>query len=73
VGLAEVLRGYSKSLDVIPGLVVAIPLHFLWNYLDPIIALFILLPFNLFTLGRMTRTAQRDEVNWGYKHAAPIE
>jgi RsiW-degrading membrane proteinase PrsW (M82 family) len=73
MGLAEVLRGYSKRSDVIPGLVVAIPLHFLWNYVDPIIALFILLPFNLYTLGRMTRTAQRDEINWGYKSAAPIE
>ena len=73
IGLAEVLRGYSKRSDVIPGLVVAIPLHFLWNAVDPIVALFILLPFNLLSIGRMTRTAQRDEFNWGYKTAAPIE
>ena len=73
IGLAEVLRGYSKRSDVIPGLVVAIPLHFLWNIVNPIVALFILLPFNLFSLGRMIRAAQRDEVNWGYKTAAPIE
>jgi len=34
---------------------------------------FILLPFNLFSLGRMIKTAQRDEFNWGYKTTAPIE
>lgn len=73
IGLAEVLRGYSKHSDVIPGLVVAIPLHFLWNFVDPLIALFILLPFNLFTIIRMVRTAQRDESNWGYETRAPIE
>ena len=73
VGLAEVLRGYSKRSDIIPGLLVAIPMHFLWNYVDSLIALFILLPFNLLTLGRMTQAAQRDEASWGYQTAAPNE
>lgn len=73
IGLAEVLRGYSKHTDVLPGLVVAIPLHFLWNYVSPIIALFILLPFNLFTIFRMVTAAQRDEYNWSYETRAPIE
>ncbi|MBN2334004.1 PrsW family intramembrane metalloprotease [Candidatus Bathyarchaeota archaeon] len=73
VGLAEVLRGYSKRMDIVPGLAVAIPLHFLWNYVNPVVALFILLPFNLLALARMTRTAQMDEANWGYKTSAPVE
>ena len=73
LGLAEVLRGYSKHSDVLAGLVVAIPLHFLWNYVDPLIALFILLPFNLISLSRMIRAAQKDEDNWGYTTLAPNE
>jgi len=73
IGLAEVLRGYSKHTDVLPGLVVAIPLHFLWNIVSPIIALFILLPFNLFTVFRMVAAAQRDEQNWSYETRAPVE
>lgn len=73
IGLAEVLRGYSKRSDILPGLIVAIPLHFLWNYSNPLVALFILLPFNLWTLVQIVRTAQRDEKNWGYQTQAPVE
>ena len=73
IGLAEVLRGYSKRSDIIPGLLVSIPLHFLWNYVDPLIGLCILLPFNILALGRMTKTAQQDEANWGYQTSAPNE
>jgi len=73
MGLAEVLRGYSMRSDIIPGLVVAIPLHFLWNFIDPLIALLIILPFNLIIIVRMVRAAQRDEFNWSYETKAPIE
>ena len=52
---------------------VAIPPHFIWNYSNPLIALFILLPFNLWTLIQNVRAAQRDERNWGYQTEAPIE
>jgi len=73
IGLAEVLRGYSKRSDILPGLIVAIPLHYLWNYSNPLLALFILLPFNLWTLVQIVRTAQKDEQNWGYQTEAPVE
>lgn len=73
LGLAKALNGKSRVADLIPGLIVVVPLHFLWNLFSPAFALFILLPFNLVVLLRLVRTALDDEVRWGYATSAPVE
>jgi len=73
LGLAKALRGYNTRSDILSGLFVAISLHFLWNYSDPLFALFLLLPFNLWSLSNMVKTAQQDEQNWGFTTKAPVE
>jgi RsiW-degrading membrane proteinase PrsW (M82 family) len=73
IGLAKALRGHIHIFDCIPGLIVSISLHFLWNYLSPIISLGIILPFTIYSLTRQVRTAIADERHWGYSYQAPTE
>jgi RsiW-degrading membrane proteinase PrsW (M82 family) len=73
LGLAKALNGRTRRADLIPGLAVAVPLHFIWNLLSPAVSLFILLPLNLVVLVRLVRTALRDELRWGFQSSAPLE
>ena len=73
LGLAKAMRGRTLLRDLIPGLIIAIPMHFLWNAVNAAIALFALLPvYTIITL-RLVRAAQRDEARWGYQTSAPVE
>lgn len=73
LGLAKALRGRSSFWDLIPGLVVSIPLHFLWNFLPPLLGLGLILPFITYALTRQVDQAIRDEEGWGYRFQAPDE
>ncbi len=73
VGLAKVLRGYNVPSDLLAGLTVAVTFHFLWNLAPVELSLFVLLPLNLLLLLRQVRTAQEDEVRWGFLTSAPVE
>lgn len=73
LGLAKALRGHTRLWDLIPGLVVAIPMHYIWNASPPTFSLFLLLPFFITVLSRQVRAAQRDEASWGYLSSAPVE
>ena len=73
LGLAKALRGDTRLRDLIPGLVVAIPMHFLWNASSAAFALFALLPIYVIVVLRQVRAAQRDEASWGYPTSAPVE
>jgi RsiW-degrading membrane proteinase PrsW (M82 family) len=55
-------------LDLIPGLVVAMLIHGLWNGLPHIIGIFVLLmsiPI-AFWMYKFSKEASRDEALWGY-------
>jgi len=73
LGLAKALRGDTRLRDLIPGLAIAIPMHFLWNASPAAFALFVLLPIYVIVVLRQVRAAQRDEARWGYPTSAPVE
>ncbi|MFP3951320.1 MAG: PrsW family glutamic-type intramembrane protease [Candidatus Bathyarchaeia archaeon] len=73
MGLAKALRGRSRLRDLIPGLMIAIPLHFLWNSLPPLLGLGTILPFITYALTRQVDQAIKDEEGWGYRFHAPDE
>jgi len=73
LGLAKALNGRTRLADLIPGLIVAIPMHFLWNASPPFAALLLLLPLYSIILLRQVRAAQLDEARWGYQSSAPVE
>lgn len=73
LGLAKALRGHTRISDMLPGLVVVVPLHFMWNLFSPILTLLILLPYTVLVLFRQVKAAQRDEAGWGYPGKAPVE
>jgi RsiW-degrading membrane proteinase PrsW (M82 family) len=68
LGLSKVRQGRIIWLDLIPGLVVAMLIHGLWNGLPYIIGFFVLLlsiPI-AFLMYRFAKEASRDETSWGY-------
>ena len=81
LAIAKVQRGYLKKMDLIPGLAVAIFLHFIWNgwvgFLGPELgtaALIGHLVFHLWYTRKIINEATRDEVLWGYGQGlAPLE
>jgi RsiW-degrading membrane proteinase PrsW (M82 family) len=73
IGLAKALRGHLSRFDCIPALIVPVSLHFMWNYLSPILSLGIILPFTYISLIRQVRQAVEDEKRWGFQHRAPTE
>jgi len=73
IGLAKALRGYTKLTDIIPGLMVVIPMHYIWNASFPGFDLLVMLPFFIIVLYRQIKAAQLDEARWGYKDSAPVE
>jgi len=68
LGLSKVRQGKVVFLDLIPGLVVAMLVHGLWNFLPIIIADFSLLLFIpiAFLMYKFAKEASRDEASWGY-------
>jgi RsiW-degrading membrane proteinase PrsW (M82 family) len=73
LGLALALRGDMKITDLIPGLIVVIPLHFLWNSVPEIMRGAIILPITLLVLFREVNMAVKDEESWGFKLVGPSE
>ena len=73
LAIAKVQRGHNIMIDLIPGMTVAIFLHFLWNgwggFLGAelgTIALYIHVAFHLIYNRKIVKEALRDEVLWGY-------
>jgi len=73
LGLALALRGNMKITDLLPGLIVVIPLHFLWNSVPDFMRGWVILPITLLILFREVNMAVADEVSWGFKLVAPSE
>jgi RsiW-degrading membrane proteinase PrsW (M82 family) len=73
LGMAKAIRGELKLFDLIPGLLVVIPLHFLWNFLPPLIGLGTILPLITYALTRQVEQALKDEESWGFDFQAPDE
>jgi RsiW-degrading membrane proteinase PrsW (M82 family) len=68
LGLSKVRRGQIIWLDLIPGLVIAMLIHGLWNGLPYLIGIFVLLmsiPI-AFWMYKFAKEANRDEASWGY-------
>ena len=72
LAVAKCMRGRIKAVDLIPGLLVAISLHFLWNGWDSWIGkysgdiLYYQALLQLVYLRKIIREGLRDEVLWGY-------
>lgn len=73
LGLAKALKGYVEPNDILPGLILPIALHALWNIAPTPFSLLVVLPFTLGSFNRLLRLAERDEVAWGYAWNAPKE
>ena len=81
LAIAKTQRGYLKRSDLIPGMVVAITMHFLWNgwqgWLGADlgwVALIGQLIFQFWYMRKIIREALRDEQLWGYGQGmAPVE
>jgi len=88
LAIGKIIRGRTKMLDILPGLLVAILLHFLWNGWGAWIRLLlgeeysgfagqIMILQAIFMLGYLSRRikeALRDETLWGYAvDKAPVE
>ncbi len=73
LGLAKAIRGDSHLRDMIPGLIVVIPLHFMWNFFSPVLTILVLLPYTVSVLFKQVRAAQKDEERWGFLTSAPVE
>lgn len=81
LAIAKTQRGYLKKRDLIPGMTVAIVLHFLWNGWQGFLgvelgwaAMIIQMVFQFWYMRRIIKEALRDEVLWGYAHGmAPVE
>jgi RsiW-degrading membrane proteinase PrsW (M82 family) len=81
LAIAKTQRGYLKRVDLIPGMAVAIVMHFLWNGWQGFLgtdlgwaALIGQLIFQFWYMGKIIREALRDEVIWGYGQGmAPVE
>lgn len=73
LGLAKATKGKIEMRDMIPGLIVAAFLHFLWNTMSGDISLFLVLPFTLGGLRNMISAAVEDEKRWGFEFFAPDE
>ena len=68
LGLSKVRQGRIIWLDLAPGLVIAMLLHGLWNFLAQyvgLIGLLLFIPY-AFLLYKFAREGSRDEALWGY-------
>lgn len=68
LGLSKVRQGRVIWLDLIPGFVVAMLIHGLWNFLGQYIGVFglvLVIPI-AFWMYKFAKEANRDEASWGY-------
>lgn len=73
LGVAKATKGYIEKRDMLPGVLVAAIIHFIWNSSSGDISLLILLPFTLAGLRNMIKAAVEDERKWGFEFFAPDE
>lgn len=73
LGLALVLRGKMQITDLIPGLLIVIPLHFFWNTFIDIMRGWFILPITLLIIFREVNMAVEDEERWGFRLVGPSE
>ncbi len=81
LAIAKTQRGYLKRSDLVPGMMVAITLHFLWNGWQGFLgyglgwaAMIGQIIFQFWYMKKIIREALRDEVIWGYGQGlAPVE
>jgi RsiW-degrading membrane proteinase PrsW (M82 family) len=73
LGIAKVIKGKIELSDMIPGLIISIILHFVWNTLGSAINILIILPLTTIVVYRNIKTALSDESRWGYRQFAPNE
>ncbi|MBT7187595.1 PrsW family intramembrane metalloprotease [Candidatus Bathyarchaeota archaeon] len=73
LGVAKATRGIIRRSDMLPGILIAAGIHFLWNTLSTDIAFFLILPFTLSGLRNMIAAAIDDEKRWGFEFFAPDE
>jgi len=81
LAIAKAQRGYLKVADLVPGISVAVVLHFLWNgwqgwlgYELGWTAMLLQLGFHFWYMQKIIREALRDEVVWGFgQGAAPVK
>jgi RsiW-degrading membrane proteinase PrsW (M82 family) len=71
LGLSKVRYGRTTLLDLVPGLVVAMLLHALWNFMPSLgetialLGLLLVIPYG-YLLYKFAKEASRDEALWGY-------
>jgi RsiW-degrading membrane proteinase PrsW (M82 family) len=81
LAIAKIQRGYLWGIDLIPGMMVAIVLHFLWNGWQGFLGveigwgvMIVQLIFQFWYMRKIIKEALRDEVLWGYgRGMAPVE
>ena len=73
LGLANAVRGRMAITDLIPGLLIVIPLHYFWNSFAEMMRGWFILPITLLILFREVNMAVDDEIRWGFKLVAPNE
>lgn len=81
LAIAKIQRGYLRGIDLIPGMMVAVVLHFLWNGWQGFLGveigwgvMIVQLIFQFWYMRKIIKEALRDEVLWGYgRGMAPVE
>lgn len=73
LGVAKAKKGTIQRRDMLPGVLVAAFIHYLWNTLSGDLSMFLILPFTLGGLRNMIKAAVEDEKRWGFEFFAPDE
>jgi RsiW-degrading membrane proteinase PrsW (M82 family) len=73
LGVAKAKKGTIQRRDMLPGVIVAAFIHYMWNTLSGDLSLFLILPFTLGGLRNMIKAAVEDEKRWGFEFFAPDE
>jgi len=74
LAIGKVTQGRLQPANLVPGLLVAMFLHLLWNGWNTNQLVILQSVFHLWYLRKIIREALRDEVLWGYTRGrAPIE
>ena len=81
LAIAKIQRGYLRGIDLIPGMMVAVVLHFLWNGWQGFLGvemgwgvMIVQLIFQFWYMRKIIKEALRDELLWGYgRGLAPVE
>jgi len=73
IGLANAVRGEIRLTDMLPGLLIVVPLHFVWNSFGSMVRSWFIAPVTVLILFRELSMAMEDEARWGYENVAPDE